>query len=95
MDFSAPIPAGPYRLRNDGQPVVGTHPTSPVMLKALLESWCYLNCSGTWDARLDAQPTRDDSPEKVEIRFDSDEDAVLFMLSPEYGYMGNPPLYKA
>lgn len=62
------------------------------MLKAVLESWCYLNCTGTWNAGLIIASGDGDAAEKVRLDFDSDEDAVLFMLSAEYGYMGRPPL---
>lgn len=62
------------------------------MLKAVLEAWCYLNCTGTWVAKLDIPQCLGDAAPLVRLDFFSDEDAVLFLLSPEYGYMGHPPL---
>jgi hypothetical protein len=69
------LPAhGPYRL------IAERFPTSPVMLKAILESWCILNCTGAWDAT------------EQSLDLHSEDDTVLFMLSSEYGYIGNPPV---
>jgi hypothetical protein len=90
---SIPPASGPYRLVADRLPVgLSGRAASPIMLKAVLESWCYLNCSGPWDAGLIIPHGDGDAAEKVRLDFNSDEDAVLFMLSPEYGYMGRPPL---
>jgi hypothetical protein len=61
-------------------------PTNPIMLKTILESWCYLNCSGRWDADL-----RQEDHITVAVDFHEEGDLMLFMLSEEYGYMGSPP----
>ena len=86
MGPTLPPTSSTYRLVADG------HSASPIILKAILESWCYLNCSGLWEANIFPHPSRDDAPEKVLLDLHEDGDAMLFMMSPEYGYMGKPPV---
>ncbi len=61
-------------------------PESAVVM-AILESWCISNCTGAWKA---------DHPndQNCEIDFAQDDDLILFMMSSEYHYMGNPPIQR-
>lgn len=61
--------------------------TRGVLLLAVLESWCDLNCSGRWRAKYENLFC------KVEL--DQEDDLILFMLSREYTYMGKPSVMKS
>lgn len=76
--------AGPYLL------IAETCRTTPVLFKSILESWCSLNCSGKWAVKIVVPSGSDDAPEGMELTFQIVDDLMLFMMSSEYSYMGNP-----
>ena len=76
--------SGPFLLK------AAACPTSPVLFKSILESWCHLNCSGSWTAKITIPVGRGDAPEGMDLTFEIVDDLMLFMMSSEYAYMGNP-----
>jgi hypothetical protein len=60
------------------------------MFKTILESWCHLNCSGAWEAEIVIPTGIGDAAEGMALTFQIVDDLMLFMMSSEYAYMGNP-----
>jgi hypothetical protein len=84
-DHTPIAPACTYRLTATSSPL------APVLFKTILESWCQITCVGNWQVDIVTQ-SDGDAPELLRLDLNDDNDMVLFMLSSEYTYMGNPPI---
>ena len=56
------------------------------IMAAILDSWCDINCSGDWDIQKGGG--------WINFGLRLEDDLMLFLLSSEYAYIGNPVVVK-
>lgn len=64
--------------------------TRPIMLKNVIDSWCLLNCTGGHHSQIHTPLGYNDIDGQLHLVLESEDDLILFMMSHEFGYMGNP-----